>query len=143
MSNGARHAIGAVCGIVGIPAIFMLLGFGTAQMFKAREIALENFAAPPSAEVLTGLGPLLAAAIVIGILTSSRLSPLASLLPGIAFLALGIALAFGSSLALDATYALPFESALTTLGTMGVPMLIGAILLVGSVFPSRWRKLDR
>jgi hypothetical protein len=140
MSNGARHALGAVFGVLGIAAIFALLGFGTERMFRARGTAMTTFGTPPLTEILAGLGPLLAAAIVIGIFTGSRLSPLASLLPGIAYLALGIALTLGNSLALDVTSVLPFETAVTTLGTLGILALIGAILLAGSVLPSRWRK---
>ncbi|MEO3869864.1 hypothetical protein ABGB18_13635 [Nonomuraea sp. B12E4] len=82
-------------------------------------------------------------ALLIGVLAGSRMSPFASLLPGLAFTALGVAelarpaLGGGEWLWYDlvpSEYLAGYSALLHTWS-----LVIGCLLLAASVFPSRWR----
>ncbi|MEV4178996.1 hypothetical protein [Nonomuraea sp. NPDC049709] len=135
MSNGARHALGVVAGLLLPPLVLAGLWYGVGDLTLQAQQALRIS--------WTGAGAIAAAAIVLAFLAGSRLSPVASLLGGLGFTALGIApfleIAFGVRLV--SVDLLPgfLRNGYTTLGFSGLQLLLGVTLLVVSLFPSRWR----
>ncbi|MEU6724417.1 hypothetical protein ABZ917_11970 [Nonomuraea wenchangensis] len=133
MSNGARHALGVVAGLLLPPLALVGLLYGVG------EISLQThstFRLPWYA-----VGVLAAAAIVLAFLAGSRISPVASLLGGLAYTALGLLpvleYAGGPRLSLD----LParVNEGYLALGHSGTLLFVGVMLLAVSLFPSRWR----
>ncbi|GAA2843698.1 hypothetical protein GCM10020220_036110 [Nonomuraea rubra] len=89
------------------------------------------------------VGVLAATAIVLAFLAGSRLSPVASLLGGLAFTAIGVMpfVEMVSGVRLLPTDLLPavFRNGFTTSAYSGLLIVVGVTLLVASLFPSRWR----
>ncbi|GAA4066167.1 hypothetical protein [Nonomuraea soli] len=135
MSNGARHGLGAVAGLLLTPIVLAGLTFGLTRVVTG----MRMFYLP-----WIGLPVLLAAAALLGFAMGSRLSPLASLLPGLAYTALGVVPFAGMVLdgfRVNVSTLLPSEFALglDTLLYTGLMLALGLTLLVASFFPSRWR----
>ncbi|MEQ4719246.1 hypothetical protein [Nonomuraea sp. B19D2] len=89
-----------------------------------------------------GLAVVVASAIVLAFLAGSRLSPVASLLGGLSFTALGIL----PTVEMQGLRVLPdrwlpaiMEAGFQTVAFSGVLLFLGVALLVVSLFPSRWR----
>lgn len=146
MSNGTRHLLGAIAGIVAIPVV-------SALVFGGLSLTLEVYSR------FTLGGPLYVAtavvavgAVVVALLVGTRVSPLASLIPGLVFTgAAGVAAAaprtffsvlrelpspevhVGEHLGFT-----PFTAASNGVST-GAVLLVGVVLLAASVAPSRWR----
>ncbi|WP_433328921.1 hypothetical protein [Spirillospora sp. CA-294931] len=141
MSNGARHGLGVVAGLVATPVIFGGLLLGSERMQRQRLEYLSKGDFTIGLTGLTGILVLLVTAVVIGVLTGSRLSPLASLIPG----------------GLLALYSLPwmakpvwtegkmpdlpsrYENVHVFLVQFGILFLIGALLAAASLPLGRWR----
>src|SRR5262245_10949364 len=85
MSNGARHAIGVVVGLILTPLVGVCLTYGS-----ARTISYYRYFVNHGNDRWIGAALILAAAVMVGFAVGSRLSPLASLLPGMAFTAVGV-----------------------------------------------------
>ncbi|MFG2073040.1 hypothetical protein [Nonomuraea maritima] len=135
MSNGSRHALGFVAGLLLPPLVLAALWYGAGMFGPALR---QSF-------VIDWLGAaaLAAAAIGLALLAGSRLSPVASLLGGLWFTALGlapVAAVTGAGIALP-TDLLPgvVQQGFATVADSGLQALLGVMLLVVSVFPSRWR----
>ncbi|SEG91091.1 hypothetical protein SAMN05444920_107193 [Nonomuraea solani] len=134
MSNGARHALGVVAGLLLPPLVAAGLWYGVgdlrlqaAQAFQISWIAI---------------GALVAAGIVLAFLAGSRLSPVASLIGGLAFTALGVLPLLemtGVRLLPDGLPPAAFQTGFQTLGYSGLQLVFGVMLLIVSMFPSRWR----
>ncbi|NUS02877.1 MAG: hypothetical protein HOV97_09935 [Nonomuraea sp.] len=93
-----------------------------------------------------GLGVVAAAGAGLAFLAGSRLSPLASLLGGLAFTALGAVPVIelrGTRVIPDGLLPGSLASGLQTVTYSGVMLFVGVALLVVSAFPSRWRSLER
>ncbi|MEU4515407.1 hypothetical protein AB0G05_38430 [Nonomuraea wenchangensis] len=134
MSNGARHAFGVVAGLLLPPLALAGFLYGIGEiLFQARS----TFQLPWHA-----VGVLAAAAIVLALLAGSRLSPVASLLGGLAYTALGLLplleYAGGPVLRQDWLPARVNDGYLA-LGHSGMLLFVGVLLLTVSLFPSRWR----
>ncbi|MEV4111456.1 hypothetical protein [Nonomuraea sp. NPDC049695] len=133
MRNGVRHLLGAGAGLLATPLIAagFIVGFerfgGTARM-TVDWVVMAVF-----------VGTL----ILIGALAGSRVSPLASLLPGLAFTGfigaalVRIALGGDHRMGFDLVPSEFLEGYMSLLYTWSLPT--GCILLAASVFPSRWR----
>ncbi|RVX46311.1 hypothetical protein EDD27_9187 [Nonomuraea polychroma] len=134
MRNGVRHLIGAGAGLLATPLIAAGLSYGAVERYvRMPKITVDWIAMP----VFVG------AFVVIGVLVGSRLSPLASLLPGLVFGGLG-----GASLArigLGGDHTLWFDLVPREYHLLYAALLnnwslpVGCVLLVASAFPSRWR----
>ncbi|GAA4961819.1 4-amino-4-deoxy-L-arabinose transferase-like glycosyltransferase [Nonomuraea thailandensis] len=89
------------------------------------------------------VGVLAATAIVLAFLAGSRLSPVASLLGGLAFTAVGVMpfVELFTRVRLLPVDLLPgvFRNGFTTSAYSGMLVVVGVTLLVASLFPSRWR----
>ncbi|MEV0228623.1 hypothetical protein [Nonomuraea sp. NPDC050786] len=133
MRNGVRHLLGAGAGLLATPLIAagFILGFerygGTARMTVDWGM------------MAVFIGTLL----LIGVLAGSRISPLASLLPGLAFTGfigaalLRIALGGDQRMGFDQVPSEFLEGYMSLLYSWSLPT--GCILLAASAFPSRWR----
>ncbi|MFC7327472.1 hypothetical protein [Marinactinospora rubrisoli] len=129
MSNTVRHVIGAVVGLVLVPVTVVALGWSQWNL----QLAMARF--DYAGGFLIGMAGLLVLGIVLGLAVGSRMSPLASLIPGIALAVLG---GFGSQ---PAGYdffnqVIPFD-----FWWNGVTIypLLGVLLLAASLPVSRWR----
>ena len=140
MSNSARHWWGVLMGLVLAPAIAAALAYGTWRTLSGAQ----QFG-PTSAEYRIGVGSLALTAVVLGFAVASRLSPIASLIPGGVLTALGGAWAASPSWAVENTAGkLPdsldkLDAGYRSVGATGVLLMIGIVLLIASLFPSRWR----
>jgi hypothetical protein len=141
MANGARHGLGVVAGLVAAPVIYAGLLFGTERLLRNRQVTLVQYRDKIGSEGITAIVVFLAVAAVIAILVSSRISPLASLIPGALLTLYGLPWVVKPIWMSDKIPDLPdkFEMANFTLSPLGIPLLIGLILLLASVIPSRWR----
>lgn len=134
MSNGARHALGVVAGLILTPLVAAGLLYGAAELSQTFQ---QRFAVS-----WAGLGALVAAAVLLAFLTGSRLSPVASLVSGLFLTAAGllpVAEVTGARPLPPGWPPHPFSLGYLTLGYTGVLLFVGVLLLVASVFPSRWR----
>ncbi|MET8984153.1 hypothetical protein ABZW49_01770 [Nonomuraea wenchangensis] len=123
MRNGVRHLLGAGAGLLATPLVAAGFAYGHVQLRSAPDwLPLAAFAG---------------AALLVGVLAGSRLSPLASLLPGLALTGLAVA----ELARLDLTWLrMPgaYLAGYERLVSFGAPAA-GCVLLAASVFPSRWR----
>lgn len=136
MSNGARHAFGAVAGLILTPVLAAGLSYGSSEVVVSYQRAL-------SVSWL-GIGVVAASGVLFALLIGSRLSPLASLIAGLAFTLLGVALPLAQMLRMDVPMVpdgLPRQLSMgySTLLYSGMFLFLGVALLVASMFPSRWR----
>ncbi|MEU6036343.1 hypothetical protein ABZ801_13120 [Actinomadura sp. NPDC047616] len=143
MTGGARHGIGAGIGIVGTPVLMALLIFGSERLLMQWRYTAVYF----RGEFATGtglLGGLLILLLAAGVaaLVTTRVSPVASLIPGAVFTLYGLLwmLLPGRAIRIE----LPLLSreyglVVAQVGGMGILLLIGVILVAGSAVPSRWR----
>jgi hypothetical protein len=124
-----------VAGLLLSPLILAALWYGVGQ--------LRHEAATAFQISWVAAGALLAAAIGLAFLAGSRLSPVAALLGGLSFTALGVLPFVEMVLAvrvlpgglLPAT----LENGYLTVGLTGLQLFLGVMLLVVSAFPTRWR----
>ncbi|TDD29712.1 hypothetical protein E1287_30455 [Actinomadura sp. KC06] len=138
MSNGARHGLGALIGLVVTPIIAACLMYGTTKLGQfARILAFHG------SDRWVGAGVMLVAAVLIGLVAGSRTSPLASLIPGVAYTAVGLMwlLAPRWSFEHAGRDILPDDlgRGYFTLAPFGIFLVLGVALVVASVAPSRWQ----
>lgn len=135
MTNGVRHALGLVAGLLLPPLIAVGLMYGVAEltMTMQRMFGLSWL----------GLGLLVLSGIALAFLAGSRLSPVASLLGGLMFLLVGSLplLELMSRMRILPRGFLPImlDNGYRNLSYQGILLVIGVMLLVVSAFPSRWR----
>ncbi|MEW2358554.1 hypothetical protein [Spirillospora sp. NPDC029432] len=138
MSGGARHGIGVVVGLVATPIIAVCLMYGTDRTVRSARLLIEL----PWSQRLPGAAALLVAAVLIGFLMGSRLSPVASAVPGVVFSVIGLlwvaAPRFSSRHLPDL---MPGDLArwFLVFSVYGGFLLVGVALLAASAPPSRWR----
>lgn len=134
MGNGVRHFAGGVAGLLAVPLIAAGLMYGSTQRYQGTAQLTIGW---PAIAALAGT------VIVIGVLAGSRISPVASLLPGVAFTGFG-----GAALVRIGTggdHRMGFDLVPSEYLSVYTDLLytwsfvIGGLLLAASVFPSRWR----
>ncbi|MFE9104636.1 hypothetical protein [Actinomadura geliboluensis] len=143
MSNGARHGLGVLVGLVVTPAIAACLMYGTNKLRLVLTLGYARFQSYHGKEMWIGAGLVLLVGIMLGLVSGSRLSPLASLVPGALFTVVGL-IWFASprwAVLHPGPDVLPRDLGLgyTTLGSLGVFFMLGVMLLVASLAPSRWK----
>ncbi|MEV6038877.1 hypothetical protein AB0L65_47565 [Nonomuraea sp. NPDC052116] len=135
MSNGARHVLGVVAGLLLPPIIAASLWYGIGEYLLRFQSAFQ-----PS---WLGLSAIVGSGIAFAFLAGSRLSPIASLLGGLAFTALGVipTVEVQSGVRVLPDHWLPnvMEQGFLTVADSGVLLFLGVALVVVSLFPSRWR----
>ncbi|TDB90089.1 hypothetical protein E1264_06045 [Actinomadura sp. KC216] len=139
MSNGARHGLGALIGLVVTPIIAACLMYGTTRL----GFFIRTFYGNGGEDRWIGGGVILVAAVLIGLVAGSRVSPLASLIPGAAYGVIGLLwiLAPRWTIQHSGRDTLPreLEYGYITLGPFGIFLMLGVALVVASVAPSRWQ----
>ncbi|WUI00592.1 hypothetical protein OHR68_01860 [Spirillospora sp. NBC_00431] len=138
MSNGARHGLGVVIGLVVTPIIAACLSYGTMKFGSfVRTLATEGN------DRWIGAGMMLIAAALIGLVAGSRLSPLASLIPGAVFGIIGLLWVAAPRWSFQHAGRdfLPddIQYGYLTLGPFGLFLALGGALVVASLAPSRWQ----
>jgi hypothetical protein len=137
MSNGARHTWGFFAGLVLTAALAALLIFGT---YRLQHGYVAQF---HKQDKWIGGGLIAGAAVVFAILVGSRLSPLGSLIGGIALTAAGVLFFVSQKTTADLINWFPFKEQRVTLAGLedeGFILFTGVGLLFASFFPSRWRR---
>ncbi|MFI6292857.1 hypothetical protein ACIBEJ_14815 [Nonomuraea sp. NPDC050790] len=133
MSNGARHGLGVLAGLLLAPLLVVALSFGLDRF----NYSMQTYTAP-----WVGLAVMAGAGVLLAFLFSSRISPVATIIGGLIYTVLGLFPILEMSLRLRL---LPdflpnmFNRGLTTLMYTGILLLLGVGMLVASFFPSRWR----
>ncbi|GAA1835852.1 hypothetical protein [Actinomadura chokoriensis] len=148
MNNAARHGIGTLIGVVATPLIAGCLAYSVddVRVSASRALAAKANGLPaesaPSAD-WAALAVLLAGAAVIGLVVNARLSPLASLVPGVLLSAVGLAWFMETVWMVENSTPefVPedFFGGYTNMAANGTFTIIGIALLVASVLPGRWR----
>ncbi|MGH3240811.1 MAG: hypothetical protein ACRDNL_10540, partial [Spirillospora sp.] len=138
MSNGARHGLGVVIGLVVTPIIAACLSYGAMKFGTfMRTLATEG------SDRWVGAGVMLIAAVLIGLVAGSRVSPLASLIPGAAFGIIGVLWVAAPRWSFEhaGRDVLPkdLQYGYLTLGPFGLFLALGGALVVASLAPSRWQ----
>lgn len=137
MSKGARHGLGVLVGLVFTPVIGFALLYGTQKLNRSFTVfALE------SGDRWVGAGSLVVAAILIGLLAGSRLSPMAALIPGAVLAVNGLLWVSSPRWMLShTTNKLPddLERGYAVLSSTGLLLVLGVLLLISGLAPSRWR----
>ncbi len=138
MNNAVRHTLGFFAGLVALPGVLLPLCYGSVQITRDYQAL-----AKPSA---TGIAAVLGAGLILGVLCGSRVSPLGSLVPGAVFLLYGVAWSVDPyAMSGSVVDPLPDElrRGLLELTSLGVVLVLGVLLVVASVPPSRWRVLPK
>jgi hypothetical protein len=133
MSNGARHVLGVVAGLLLPPLIAVGLFYGVGEFSRSFQQFVISWA---------GIGAVVVSGILLAPLLSSRLSPVASLVGGLEFTAFGLLPILdvsGLHLMPERIFSEVLWGGFLTLTYSGVLLMLGVLLLVGSAFPSRWR----
>ncbi|HEY8482312.1 MAG TPA: hypothetical protein VIL71_21000 [Spirillospora sp.] len=136
MSNGARHGLGALVGLVATPVVAACLMAGTGRLGRSARLFMIDDGRWPAAAVL------LLAAVVLGLVVGSRVSPLASLIPGVVYTFVGLLwLAAPRWAVQNTTGRLPARLGLgyEALAAYGVFLVLGVALVAASLPSSRWR----
>ncbi|MFA1551713.1 hypothetical protein [Actinomadura chokoriensis] len=143
MSNGARHGLGVVAGLVLTPVITLCLMYGVGRLRIVYSFGIVRFQSYYGKELWIGLAVIAVAAVLLGLLTGSRLSPVASLLAGAVYTAIGLIWLMWPRWAIthpdDDVLPRDLEAGYGMLGPVGVFFILGVLLLVASLAPSRWK----
>jgi hypothetical protein len=136
MGNGVRHVFGLLAGLIAAPVSVIGLCYGIGRMQRTFQYFFHPGSQWAPMVILAAVG------VVLGALVGSRISPLASLLPGLLFGGAGALWALAPEWTLrDTAHRLPdaLDRGYQIAGPYGVLLLVGLLLLVGSLPPSRWR----
>ncbi|MFC6885855.1 hypothetical protein [Actinomadura yumaensis] len=136
MSNGARHVLGLLAGLAATPLIAFGLMFGTERATRYFRLFLSGGDRWIAAAAFVGV------AVVIGLLAGSRISPLASLVPGVLLASAGgLWVAAPRWTGAHTVERLPdgLDAGYSIVGPYGVLLVLGVVLIVASLPPSRWR----
>ncbi|GLW65393.1 hypothetical protein Arub01_36370 [Actinomadura rubrobrunea] len=146
MTGGARHAIGALIGIVATPLMLVLLVFGGERLMTHLRYFIPIYyrgGGLPGGSGLLGGVLFLLLAVGVAVLLANRVPPTASLIPGVVFTLLGLIWLGSPSIAAhlrDLPFlGVEFEITFMQFASLGFPLFMGVVLLAGSAFPSRWR----
>jgi hypothetical protein len=137
MSRTLRHVIGAVVGVLIIPLVVAAFGYPSYRHSADFSPQLFGHGRP-----FVAAAALILIGIVLGLSAGSRLSPLASLIPGLVLTGFGAIWVLQPSWVVHRTFrGVPdqFNAAYQAQASSGVLLVLGVLLLVASTWPSRWR----
>jgi hypothetical protein len=143
MKTRTRHLLGLILGIIATPVLFAALTGGVVLAGRGGI----------GFDVKASFGALGIAALLVAILAAPRVSPIASLIAGLAFAGLASlvvvpgadpvgrmrALLPSTDISMGHGPALPFNSVSGAVLATGAYALVGALLVLASLAPSRWR----
>jgi hypothetical protein len=139
MSSGARHGLGVVIGLVVTPVIAACAMYSTTKFSEFfRFYIVRN-----GGDRWLGAAVLVVGAVLVGVVVGSRVSPLASLIPGFVYTTNGVLWlaaprwTFGHA----GRDLLPRDLYMgyTFIGPYGFFLLLGVAMLAASLPPSRWK----
>lgn len=139
MSNGARHGLGVLAGVVLTATLAGLLIYGSYKLQHDYALRLRKQDKWIGAALLAG------AAIAFALLASSRISPVGALIGGLVLTAAGLLYFASAKTTADWVNKVPFKGQRTTIMSLegsGMVLFVGVGLLVAALFPSRWRPAD-
>lgn len=142
MSNGLRHFLGLLVGILATP--LLAAGLAWAPHWSAEAgLGSDLATVVPGPSWLVPVTVLALVGLLLGLLTGSRLSPLAALLPGLVIGAVGFVETAELPQPVPAVADLltvegPGEQPWFSWGPVFV--LVGAALFISALAPSRWRR---
>ncbi|PSK97774.1 hypothetical protein CLV63_107167 [Murinocardiopsis flavida] len=131
MPNAARHIVGAAVGLIAFP--LLVLGVTETMALHFRAITRFEFGAGGP---LLWLLLLVVVGMLIGGLVGPRVSPLASLIPGVLLVLFSAAASTVGETASLISDIYGGPNILTSTPALGV---LGGLLIAASLFPSRWR----
>ncbi|MBB5077833.1 hypothetical protein [Nonomuraea endophytica] len=137
MSNGARHGLGVLAGLLLAPLLVVVLSFG----LDGFNYAMRTFTPP-----WIGLAIMAGAGVLVAFMFSSRISPVATVIGGLIYTVVGLFPILEMSLKvrlLPDFLPSTFSRGLMTLMYTGILLTLGVGMLVASCFPSRWRGARR
>jgi hypothetical protein len=134
MSNGARHTLGLLAGLAAVAAIA-----GALYEAYERQRAVVRTFQTTGTDHWEQMACYAGAALVIGIIAGSRISPLAALVPGLVFGGFGVLWAVQPNTHSDTWFPSSLRASYIAYGASGIYLLLGVALVVASLFPSRWR----
>ncbi|MDX6738667.1 hypothetical protein [Actinocorallia sp. A-T 12471] len=137
MDNAARHVLGGVVGLVVWAPLVLGGGWAVNEVMSA----MMRYALGAE-DTVPGVLGLAVCGAVVGVLCGSRISPLASLVPGVltSVVALGwIAAPRQGTELLDLVLPLTMMRATQTFIYSGTMLFLGFLLIAASLPPSRWR----
>ncbi len=141
VSRTIRHVVGAIIGIVISPlavAAFAYPAYRHGDRFSPLLLG--------DGRQLVVAAAMVACGIVLGLSAGSRVSPLASLIPGVILTGFGLVWALQPSWVVHRTLrGVPdqFNAAYQAQAASGLLLMLGALLLVASIWPSRWHDSSR
>ncbi|RFU40553.1 hypothetical protein DZF91_16435, partial [Actinomadura logoneensis] len=146
MTNGARHGLGALIGLVATPVLLAWFGLLADREYEWRtRIMVRYITKGTGGQGLVLILLLVVTAVLLGALCMRRLSPLASLIPGVV---LGV---------VNAVWLVDPYSVMKSIGgsggrlwlmhffdllSTGLVLLAGGVLVAMSAAPGRWRGRD-
>ncbi|WP_030168744.1 hypothetical protein [Spirillospora albida] len=139
MPNSIRHVIGLVAGVVLTPVIAACLMYGSSEIGRSLRTFGGEGAGTPALVLIAG-------AVLIGLVAGTRVSPLASLVPGAVFGGIGLVWAFAPRWAyehLDHDLHSRLDTGYLNLVATGAFLALGVVLVAASIAPSRWRARPR
>jgi hypothetical protein len=144
MSNGFRHFLGVLAGLILPPVLAGLLLFGVEGLPRIGATVRPE-AAAGTIEVFTRFALVAGAAILFAFLAGSRISPIAALFGGLAFSTAGamwMVLPQPTEAVIRGFPVGGMEASLQALIYHGVFLFIGVALLFSAFLPNRWRAKD-
>lgn len=135
MSNGIRHLLGGLLGLVAVPAIFGLLNESVARQQQLLK-TFQTTGPDHTVQIACFAG----VAAIVGVAVGSRISPLTSLVPGLVFAGVGALFAAQPNNTSSTSLPPGLRQSYATFGASGLFLMLGGVLLVASLFPGRWRR---
>ncbi len=134
MSNGVRHGLGFLAGLLLPPLAALALMYGVSHLSLTLAQRFELS--------FPGLGLVVLAGAGLAFLAGSRISPVASLMGGLLYVLLGVVpflTMYGIEFRPEQLLPGLLRNGYTGLALQGILLMLGVMLLVASAFPSRWR----
>ncbi|QBI52457.1 hypothetical protein [Streptomonospora litoralis] len=144
MSNGLRHFLGLIVGILLTPVFAAGLAWGP-HWTSGIGLGYDLAAVPGVAQWVPSVAVLAVLGLLLGLATGSRLSPLAALLPGLVLGAAGVVQTAGLPVQMPGVRDLlqPADGLAPWFAWGPVFAVVGAALFISALPPSRWRRRIR
>ncbi|MFD0783466.1 hypothetical protein ACFQZ8_05995 [Micromonospora azadirachtae] len=139
-----RHIKTVIAALIVGPLAWVLLAAGQGRSLRVFADAQDNGAPPGAIALLKPLLVLVAAGLLLGLIATVRVSPLGSVLTGLAYTISYVSMLFSPARLLDllghklgvAGYQIDLLTPVRT----GTTLLLGVLLMVGVVSVQRWRR---
>jgi hypothetical protein len=133
-----RHVIGLILGIVLTPALLVGVGWSGQQLYMSYtrfDTGWTRLVVPLLVILLCGT--------IYALLIGSRISPLASFLVGLGFLALQVLSLIPAGLGFLLSFNQPIGNGLSTLAVTGAALLLALVGILPIAMPNQWARRHR